>query len=63
MKFYEIPTAAMVPALEDRRVDSIILTSPYMDEAIAGGKVRPVGYIMNAIAPRFLFDAYFSSKS
>jgi NitT/TauT family transport system substrate-binding protein len=62
VKLVEVPMSAMMGALEGGRVDAIMLTSPVMDEALASGKVRSLAPVMSAIAPRWLFSAYFATK-
>lgn len=62
VKLVEIPMAAMPAALDEHRVDMIMLTAPIMDEVLATGKYRSLAPVMSAIAPRWLFSAYFATR-
>jgi ABC-type nitrate/sulfonate/bicarbonate transport system substrate-binding protein len=54
--------SAMAPALDVRRIDAIMLTAPVMDDVLATGKYRSVAPVLNAIAPRWLFSSFFSTR-
>lgn len=62
LKLVEIPMAAQMAALDAHRVDAIVLTSPIMDDVLATGRFRIVTPALAAIAPRFLFSAYFARR-
>jgi len=62
LKFVEIPQAAEVAALEEHRIGAALLTSPAFDAAIIDGRVRSIAAPFSAIAPRFLFSAYFTTR-
>jgi NitT/TauT family transport system substrate-binding protein len=62
VKLVEIGMNTMPAAADEKRVDVIMLTSPIMDEAMATGKYRSIAPVMSAIAPRWLFSAFFSQK-
>ena len=63
VKYVEIPQSAQPAALDAHRLDAITLTSPIMDEQLASGKYRSVYPVMNAIAPRWLFSAFTSTRA
>jgi NitT/TauT family transport system substrate-binding protein len=62
VKYVEIPMSLEPAAVDQHRIDAMMLTAPIMDEALASGKYRIVAPVMNAIAPRWLFSAYFSRQ-
>lgn len=61
VKYVEITMNAMPAAIDERRVDGMMITSPLLDEALATGKYRVVANVMNFIAPRLLFSAYIAT--
>jgi NitT/TauT family transport system substrate-binding protein len=63
VKIVEVPQSAALAALEQGRVDGIILSNPAYTIAMASGKVRRVANTYAAIAPRFLWGCWFSTTS
>lgn len=61
IKLIELPVSAAVPALEQGRIDAGRLTSPFMEQALAEGKVRLLAKNLGAIAPRFQETAYVAT--
>ena len=54
IKVVEIPQVAAPVALEQGRVDGIIVGNPAYTYALAGGRARLVANVWSAISPRFL---------
>jgi NitT/TauT family transport system substrate-binding protein len=63
VKFIEIPQPAAPAALEAGRVDGVTLLGAAYATALASPKVRAVGNIFGAIAPRFTITAWFSTRT
>jgi NitT/TauT family transport system substrate-binding protein len=61
VKFVEIPQPSALAALDQGRIDGALLSNPSFTVAIASGKTRFVANVYSAIAPRFLFTAWFST--
>ena len=62
VKYVEVPMSLEPAAIDAHRIDAMQLTSPIMEEALATGKYRIVAPVMNAIAPRWLFSAFFARR-
>jgi NitT/TauT family transport system substrate-binding protein len=62
VKFVEIPQPAAPAALEAGRVDGVTLTGAAYATAKASPKIRVIGNIFSAIAPRFVITAWFTSR-
>jgi NitT/TauT family transport system substrate-binding protein len=62
LRFVEIPMAAAGAALEANRVYAASVTEPFLDAALQSGKVRMLGTAYAAIAPRYLFSAWFATS-
>jgi NitT/TauT family transport system substrate-binding protein len=63
LKFIELPYSAMVPALQQGRIDLATIATPTMAAAIAGGKVRVFAVTFDSIAKRFLLSGWFSTAA
>jgi NitT/TauT family transport system substrate-binding protein len=61
VKVVEIPQAAAPVALEQGRVDGIMVSNPAYTMALAGGKARLVTNIFTAISPRWLIVCWFTT--
>jgi NitT/TauT family transport system substrate-binding protein len=61
LKFVEMPGPAAVAAVEEGRIDGVDLNTPSLARALASGKVRAFAQIFNAIAPRFINTAWFTT--
>jgi NitT/TauT family transport system substrate-binding protein len=63
LKWLEVPDAQHAAALQAGRIDAASTGEPALDDALHGGQVRVLGKCFDAIAPRFLIGAYFSSNA
>jgi NitT/TauT family transport system substrate-binding protein len=63
LKFVELPSPAMLPALLDGRIDAFTNANPWITLAIDSGKVRVLSKSLDSIAPRFLITAWFANAS
>jgi NitT/TauT family transport system substrate-binding protein len=61
LKFVELPSPAMLPALLDGRIDAFTNANPWITLAIDSGKVRVLSKSLDSIAPRFLITAWFAN--
>ena len=61
VKVVEIPQAAAPAALEQGRVDAIMVSNPAYTMAVAGGKARLVTNIFTSISPRWLIVCWFTT--
>jgi NitT/TauT family transport system substrate-binding protein len=59
IKYLELPPSAMQAALEQGRIDFVTLYEPFYTTAMAGGKVRVMGYPYGAIAKHFAGSVLF----
>lgn len=57
----EIPFPTLAPALDQHRVDAAFVAEPFFTPAKKNNRV--LGYILEAISPRFASGAWFSTKS
>jgi len=60
-KLIEVPLSAILPALEEGRIDAGRLGSPFMEQALATGKVRLLGKNLDAIAKRYQASVFVST--
>jgi NitT/TauT family transport system substrate-binding protein len=58
-KFVEIPFPAMQPALDTGHVDAAWVAEPFISAAAKNGRIIEYGF--DAIAPRFLIGAWFTT--
>ena len=63
LKFVELPSPAMLPALLEGRIDAFTNANPWITLAIDSGKVRVLSKSLDSIAPRFLITAWFANAS
>ena len=63
LRFVELPMAAGAAALKAGRIDAVPLVQPVLDNALSSGQLRPLAGAYSAIAPQYLFSAWFSTKS
>jgi len=61
VKFIEMPSSAMLVALQQGRADIASIITPALGAAIATGTVRTFGDPYGGIAPRLLIAAWFAS--
>lgn len=62
IRWVELPMTGVVAAIDERRIAAGVITSPLMEDALAGGKVRSFAPTLSGIAPHFLFSVYFTTK-
>jgi NitT/TauT family transport system substrate-binding protein len=62
VKWVEIPTTALGPAIEQDRVAAGITIEPYMSGDLATGKFRILADMLNGYPGRILESAYFARK-
>lgn len=58
----EIPQSGMLSALDAGRVDVATIASPFLEPALASGKVRILAKSLDTIAPHFEISGYAASK-
>ena len=63
VKFVELPISAMVPAIESGRVDAGSMNEPALQIAKASPKLRMISHLFAAVAPRFMYTAWFTTAS
>jgi len=63
VKFVELPYRTMTAALEEGRVQGIVLVKPFTADAVASGKARLLAPVFSAISTRFLESCWFASRS
>jgi len=61
LKFVELPISAMVEAIASGRVDAGAMNEPAVQVALLNPKVRLVAHPFAAVAPRFLYTAWFAA--
>jgi len=61
INFTEIPMTQAGLAVETGRLDGAVVIEPFLDVALADGKVRVLGDPSSAIAPHFMQAAWFTS--
>lgn len=54
IKLLEVAVSEAVQALEQGRVDAVVIAEPAVAEALATGKVRPVGHPLDAVSTQFM---------
>jgi NitT/TauT family transport system substrate-binding protein len=63
IKLTEIPMTQAGLAVETGRLDGAVIIEPFLDVALAGGKVRVLGDPSSAIAPHFMQAAWFTTAA
>jgi NitT/TauT family transport system substrate-binding protein len=61
VKYVEIPLPDMALALDARRIDAAVLVDPFLQRAIDAGQARVLAKCFDAISPKFLIGAFFST--
>ena len=61
VKYIELPMSASPPALAQHRIDAGQMTNPPLAAALAAHQVRMIP-TFSAVAPRFLFSVWFTTK-
>jgi NitT/TauT family transport system substrate-binding protein len=62
VKTVELPQSAVLPAVEEGRVDAGTLLEPRLSEALDGGKVRIFAKSFDAYGKRFPISAWFATS-
>jgi NitT/TauT family transport system substrate-binding protein len=60
VKFIEVPLSAVLPALEEGRIDAGRLGSPFMEAAVSAGKARLFAKNLSAIGKRYQASVFVS---
>jgi NitT/TauT family transport system substrate-binding protein len=63
IKQLEFPVSAVPEALLNGRVDAGAVSEPVLQRALQDGKLRVLGNVFDAIAPRFLYTGWFATAS
>jgi len=63
LRFIELPMTAGAAALKAGRVDAAAFVEPVLADALADGQLRALSGAYDAVAPQYLFAAWFSTKS
>ncbi|MBV9439928.1 MAG: ABC transporter substrate-binding protein, partial [Candidatus Eremiobacteraeota bacterium] len=63
LKLVEIPISAIAEAIAQGRVAAGSANEPILGGALASGKVRVIAHTFDAIAPRFMFTAWFTTRA
>jgi NitT/TauT family transport system substrate-binding protein len=63
LKFIEMPIAAVAAAIDGGRVAGGGLIDPILQAALDAKRVRSIGHPFDAIAPEFLYTAWFTTRS
>jgi len=62
LKIIEIPGSALAAAIAQGRADAGTLEAPHLELAIKSGTVRLLGRTFDALGPRWLFSAWFTTQ-
>jgi NitT/TauT family transport system substrate-binding protein len=62
VRFTEIPISEIPVAIEQGRIDAGSANEPVFSAAQAGGKLRVLAHHFDAIAPRFMYTSWFSTR-
>jgi NitT/TauT family transport system substrate-binding protein len=61
VKFIEMPVPAMAGAVEEGRIDSAVMSEPFITDAQGGNKFRIISLADNNVAPEFLYSGWAST--
>ena len=61
VRFVELPSPALLPALIDGRIDAFTNADPWITLAIDSGKTRILAKSFDGVAAHFLYTAWFST--
>lgn len=62
LKIVELPLPAVTDAIVSGRIDAGGSATPALQAALDSGKVRVLSHMFDAIAPEFMYTAWFSNK-
>jgi NitT/TauT family transport system substrate-binding protein len=63
LKLVELPIDAVGAALANSRIDATSIGTPQLEEYLSSGSTRILGRSYDAIAPQFMFSAWFTTRS
>jgi NitT/TauT family transport system substrate-binding protein len=63
VKFIELPSSAVLAALQQGRVAAAFLSNPFLTNAVQSGRVKVVGTPNDSIAKRFLITCFCATES
>jgi len=63
IKIFELPYAAVIPAIEEGRISAGMLNEPSLSQALDGGRVRILARPQEALGRRFISSAWFATAS
>jgi NitT/TauT family transport system substrate-binding protein len=63
LKIVELPISAIEDALDTGRIDAGGTTEPQLKLSLDTGKERVLAYMFDAIAPQFMYTAWFASSA
>jgi NitT/TauT family transport system substrate-binding protein len=61
--YLELPSATVLAALTDGRIDGANVSNPMYAQIVASGQVRTIGHPSDAIAKHFLVTAFFATSA
>jgi NitT/TauT family transport system substrate-binding protein len=61
LKIVELPSSAVMAALENRRIDAGGTSTPQLQEALDTGNVKVLAYMFDSIASEFMYSAWFTT--
>lgn len=61
LKLLELPVTAVAEAIAQGRIDAGGIAMPELQQALDGGRIKVLAPFYNAIAPRFLVQAWFTT--
>ena len=61
VKFVELPFSEIAPALVAGRIAAGSISNPYLQTAVDAGQVRVLSDCYNAVAPKLLLNAFFTT--
>ena len=62
LQFVEVPMSAAGPAIQEHRIYTASVTEPFLDAAIATGKLHGLGSGYASIANHFMFAGWFATS-
>ena len=63
LRFVELPMGSAAAAIKSGRIDAAAFVQPQLENALTGGGVKLLPGAFSAIAPHYLFAAWFSTSS
>lgn len=63
LKFVELPMGSAAAAIKSGRIDAAAFVQPQLENALAGGGLKLLSGSFSAVAPHYLFAAWFSTTA